>query len=244
LRGAAASAAAVPWRPGGTAARAPAGAGGGAAYSGTSGCSGEAAPGDLARRQGLVAHGRLAEPAAGAGEEPDCATQAAEAYRRGRAEGEAAAARLAEERAAALAAPVLANFGALVQELASARRRLRQEAEESLVELALAIARRILHRELAIDPEAILGLVRSGFDRLNARELYRLRLAPADAEIVARRRGELGIPQAVEIAPDATLPAGSAIFETARGELDVSLQTQLEEIERGFADVLARRRRG
>jgi flagellar assembly protein FliH len=190
-----------------------------------------------------VAHGR-AGPAAGAGEEPDCATQAAEAYRRGRAEGEAAAARLAEERAAALAAPVLANFGALVQELASARRQLRQEAEESLVELALAIARRILHRELAIDPEAILGLVRSGFDRLNARELYRLRLAPADAEIVARRRGELGIPQAVEIAPDATLPAGSAIFETARGELDVSLQTQLEEIERGFADVLARRRRG
>lgn len=215
LRGAVADAPAVAWRTAGSAPSAPAASG--------------AAPAAPAPAQTVEA--------------PDCEARVAEAYRRGRADGEGAATRLAEERAGALAAPVLANFGAMVQELAGARRQARQEAEESMVQLALAIARRILHREIATDPEAILGLVRTGLDRVNARELHRLRLSAGDAAMVEQNRGEMGIPPAVEVAADRTLPPGSAVFETARGEMDVSVQTQLEEIERGFADLVIRRRR-
>lgn len=160
------------------------------------------------------------------------------AYDRGVAAGEATA----EQRAGALAAPVLANFGSIVQELAAARKHAREEAEGSMVKLALAIARRVLHRELTTDPEAILGLVRSGIDKLSAREIHKLRLSPGDARIVQDNRGDLAIPQGVEISADAGLPPGSAIFDTLRGELDLSVQTQLEEIERGFADLVVQRR--
>ena len=65
------------------------------------------------------------------------------AYERGVATGEATA----EQRAGVLAAPVLQNFSAVVKELAAARKHAREEAEESMVNLALAIARRVLHRE-------------------------------------------------------------------------------------------------
>lgn len=160
------------------------------------------------------------------------------AYNRGVADGESTA----QQRASALAAPVLANFASLLKELAAARKNARQEAEESMVKLALGIARRVLHREMATDPDAILGLVRSGFDRLNSRELHKLRLSPGDAQIVLEHRADLAIPPAVEISADAGLAPGSAIFETTRGELDLSIQTQLEEIERGFADLVVRRR--
>lgn len=159
------------------------------------------------------------------------------AYDRGVAAGEATA----EQRAGALAAPVLGNFAVIVKELATARKHAREEAEDSMVKLALAIARRVLHRELATDPEAILGLVRSGIDKLSAREIHKLRLSPGDARIVQDNRVDLAIPQAVEICADAGLPAGSAIFDTLRGELDLSVQTQLEEIERGFADIVDQR---
>ncbi len=160
------------------------------------------------------------------------------AFQRGVAEGEATA----EARAGALAAPVLTNFGAIVKELAGARQNARHEAEESMVKLALAIARRILHREMATDPEAILGLVRTGIDRLTAREIHKLRMSPGDSRIVLDNRADLGIPPAVDIGPDPSLPPGSAIFETSRGELDLSVQTQLEEIDRGFADLALQRR--
>ncbi len=39
------------------------------------------------------------------------------------------------------------------------------------------------------------------------------------------------------LSPDASLAPGSAIFETSRGELDASVDTQLAEIDRGFADL-------
>ena len=161
------------------------------------------------------------------------------AYNRGVADGEATA----NQKAGALAAPVLANFGSLVRELSAARATARQEAEESMVKLALAVARRILHREMATDPAAILGLIRSAFDRLNAREIHKLKLSPGDAQIVLDNRSDLSIPQAVEIVADSALAPGSALFETTRGELDLSVQTQLEEIERGFTDLVAQRRR-
>ncbi len=159
------------------------------------------------------------------------------AYNRGVADGEATAG----QKAGALAAPVLSNFGSIVRELAAARANARQEAEESMVQLALAVARRILHREMATDPAAILGLIRSAFDRLNAREIHKLRLSPTDAQIVLDNRADLAFPPAVEIVADAGLAPGSALFETARGELDLSVQTQLEEIERGFTDLIERR---
>src|SRR5689334_15724243 len=46
-----------------------------------------------------------------------------------------------------------------VARLAELRPRLRRQAEADVVKLALAIARRILHRELAVDGEAMRGLV-------------------------------------------------------------------------------------
>ena len=95
----------------------------------------------------------------------------------------------------------------------------------------------------ATDPEAILGLVRSGFDRITTRELHRLRMSPGDAQIVRDNLADLHLPPAVEVVADGTLAPGSAIFETTRGELDVSAQTQFEEIERGLTDLIVRHRR-
>ena len=44
-----------------------------------------------------------------------------------------------------------------IADLAELRPRLRRQAEGDLVKLALAIAKRILHRELAVDPQAMRG---------------------------------------------------------------------------------------
>ena len=52
---------------------------------------------------------------------------------------------------------------------------------------------------------------------------------------------KLNLPPAVEVSADASLTRGSVIFETSRGDLDASLDTQFIEIERGLTDVLKRR---
>jgi flagellar assembly protein FliH len=153
------------------------------------------------------------------------------------AEGEVQGSKLA----AARFDPVIQNLNRLMEDLASQRKRLRSEAEEDTVKLALAIARRVLHREIATDPEAMLGLVKAAFGKLNARDTHRVRVSPADASLLESHRGQLTFPAAVAIVSDGALLPGSAIFETVRGELDASIDTQLGEIDRGLTDVLRRR---
>src|SRR5581483_5832509 len=136
-----------------------------------------------------------------------------------------------------------AALNRIAAELATLRKRFRAEVEEDTVKLAIAIARRVLHREVETDPEAILGLVMAAFQKLNARETHRLRLSPKDAAIVQEHRARFEFPEALQISADASLPPSSAVFETSRGELDASVDTQLAEIGRGFADLVKRRAR-
>jgi flagellar assembly protein FliH len=159
-------------------------------------------------------------------------------YQQGQAAGEASA----TQQAQAKLDPVLKSFNAVIVELATMRKRTRAEAEDDTMRLAIAIARRVLYRELSTDPDAILGLVKAAFDKLNARETHRLRLSPSDAALVGEQRAKLQIPPGLEIVADRSLTPGCAIFETSRGELDASVDTQLAEIDRGLTDVLRRQK--
>ena len=163
--------------------------------------------------------------------------RAASAYQQGVAASETAAA----QRAQARLDPVLASLSGILAELAGTRRIFRAHAEADTVTLAIAIARRILNRELATDPEAILGLVKAAFQKCDARETHRLRVSPQDADTIREHRAKLNFPPALEIVSDGALVRGSAIFETSRGDLEAGMDTQLGEIDRGLADVLRRR---
>jgi flagellar assembly protein FliH len=167
---------------------------------------------------------KAAAPEAGAAEvQQESEARVKAAYSQGMAAGEAAA----QQRAQQKLDPVLHGLNTIIQELATLRKRIRAEAEEDAVKLAIAIARRVLYRELATDPEAILGLVKAAFGKLNARETHRLRMSPSDAAMIQEHRAKLQVPPGLDIASDGSLTPGSAIFETSRGDLDASIETQL-----------------
>ena len=130
--------------------------------------------------------------------------------------------------------PVLDQLAKSLEELSSLRPRLREEAESDVVQLSLAIARRVLHRELSIDSGAMQALIQVALARLSRQEIYRVRIHPAQE--AALRIALAAHHSAVEILTDARLDSGSLIFETNRGKMDASVVAQLEEIERGLTD--------
>ena len=155
------------------------------------------------------------------------------AYTKGLEEGQAAARR-------GLAADVEAMQGKLaraIEELTGLRARSRREAEQDVVALAIAVARRILHRELTVAPEALLGLVKAALDKMESREIHRVRVARSDAAAVRHFFDQMGAPQRVEVLADPALAPGSVRIEWGGGTLDASADTQLDEIERGLADL-------
>ncbi len=173
-------------------------------------------------------------PAPGPEFERELARRVEEAFQRGLAEGEAQGRRAGTQQVQA----AVDRLARSCVEMAGLRRKIQREAESDLVRLAMAIARRILRRELTVDPHALLGLVKAGLEKLDARELNRIRIHPEAAAWLAARLESEGLPRRVEVVADPSLEPGAAIFESQRGTLDASADTQLAEIERGFVDLL------
>jgi len=159
-----------------------------------------------------------------------------EAQAQGRREGEATG----RAQASAEIRPVMERLSRTIDEISGFRARLRREAEADTIKLALAIAHRVLRRQLAIDPEALHGLVLGALEKLEGQEVSRVRVHPAHAAPVKTCLEQHGTGARVEIIPDPSREPGTVIFETQRGNLDASIDSQLQEIERGLADCLRR----
>ena len=161
-----------------------------------------------------------------------------EAHAAGVREGEAAG----RSRAAAELQPLLERLARTIEELAALRPQLRREAEADMVKLAIAIARRVIRREVGIDAEALHGLVLGALEKLQAQEVSRVRVHPSQAAAIAALLREKSGGIGIEVVSDLSGDPGAAVFETARGNLDASVESQLGEIERGLADALRRQR--
>jgi flagellar assembly protein FliH len=147
----------------------------------------------------------------------------------------------ATREAAARVDATVARLARTVDDLAATRARVLAQADRDIVQLSMAIARRILRRELAVDPDSLAGIVRAAIERVSAREINRVRVHPDDAGCLEQHLKTPGMAGLVEICRDPSLERGGIVFETVHGNLDGSIPTQLEEIERGLTDMLRRR---
>ncbi len=114
-----------------------------------------------------------------------------------------------------------------------------RQAEAEVVGLALAIARRIVHREIQIDPHLLAGLVHYELDQIDAATGVRL-LVSADS-LGYWQKETTAMMRSVDVTVDKTLAPGDVRIETALGSTTVSFESELKEIERGFFDLLSHR---
>ncbi|HXJ40874.1 MAG TPA: FliH/SctL family protein [Bryobacteraceae bacterium] len=154
-----------------------------------------------------------------------------EAREAGRVEGEAQGKKAAQAETAG----TIQKLASAIHDASELRARLRTQAEGDLVRLAIAIARRIVGRELNADPDAIAGLVKAALERVRVQEILRVKMHPAQSGSVVDYLTRFGATH-VEVVSDPVAETGTVIFETSRGNYDASVETQLREIERGLTD--------
>jgi len=159
---------------------------------------------------------------------------AGEAYAKGFAMGVDSSKSDAETQVRSLIERLAQN----IKSLADLRPKLRRNAEEDLVKLSIAVARRILNRELSVDPNSIQGVVRVALEKLQSKEITRVRVHAAHEGAVRSALSSLSALNQIQLVADSSLQLGDLIFETTQGDFDASLEFQLREIERGFTDRL------
>lgn len=148
-----------------------------------------------------------------------------EAFARGYAEGEAAGVAVAARQLDAQHA----RLAQAIEELAGLRDRLTERTERQVVELALAVAGRILHREVSLDRDLLLVMARVALDRLGDVPAATIRLHPDDEAAV--RRGRSDWPQgAIEVVADSSVRPGGCVVQSAAGDVDLGVDAQLREV--------------
>jgi flagellar assembly protein FliH len=132
-------------------------------------------------------------------------------------------------------------LAAKISEIAAKGPEIIRRAEADTVRLAIGIARRVLHREITVDPSALSALVGAALEKLRSQEIHRVRVHPDLEKLLKSSLEQFGRSAAIEVLPDPTLPRGGVTFEIGRGALDASVDTQLREIERGLVDEIRAR---
>ena len=170
--------------------------------------------------------------------EPEMARREAAARVAGRQEGEAAARAAFEGELRQVREQITQAVAGFARE----RSKYYQQVETEVVQLALSIARKVLHREANIDPLVLAGIAGVVLDKMETATKVAVRVPALQVaefrSYFALRYEPEETPQVIE---DGTLEANHCKLETSLGATELALDVQLKEIETGLADLLAQR---
>jgi flagellar assembly protein FliH len=113
--------------------------------------------------------------------------------------------------------------------------------EAEVVQLALAIAAKILHREAQVDPLLIAALVRMTIEKMREGSSVTVRVGTGQAKRWKEYFAGQPTVAHAEVTEDAELSDHDCMLETELGSANFGLDTQLKEVEQGFFDLLALR---
>ncbi|MGO8705152.1 MAG: FliH/SctL family protein [Candidatus Brocadiia bacterium] len=149
-----------------------------------------------------------------------------EAYQKGLEDG----LRQAEQRKTFQAANALAR--AVEQLQAEFSPAAEQTRRAEILELSLAIARRVVVGEMKTNPGIIAEMVNTLLAEAEGRKVFAVRLHPSDLERLKQSPGAVERLEKAKIALQASpeIKPGGVILETGFGKLDARLETRLDEM--------------
>jgi flagellar assembly protein FliH len=131
----------------------------------------------------------------------------------------------------------------MVEEAHRVKERVISEAEPFLVDLATAVAKKIIGEHLAVDPEWTKAQVKRTLERRREKGLITLCVAPSQFSKMQDARAELTLAGESEaelvIVPDATVDEGGCVVRTSFGSIDARIDTQLSELKAALMEVAA-----
>ncbi|HEY0615477.1 MAG TPA: FliH/SctL family protein [Candidatus Elarobacter sp.] len=127
---------------------------------------------------------------------------------------------------------MLVTMRGILEMARAERHKLIEDAEPELVRLALGIAERVLHQQVALDRGVVVEMAKGAIARLIERDTVTVRVHPADLERMREHRDELiaiGDIRSLRIVEDQRVDRGGVVVDTDAGTIDARIATQLEE---------------
>lgn len=151
-----------------------------------------------------------------------------EAFVKGYAQGERAGLDAATTRGQAM----LRRLGETLQELTQLRAEMIQRTERQVVQLAMAIAERMIHREVSLDRGLLCAMARVALERLGEHASATIRLHPDDFAAVSAAQAADWPNEQVKVIPDSMVSRGGCLVQSDFGFMDVDVAAQFRELSR------------
>ena len=119
----------------------------------------------------------------------------------------------------------------LLREVGSLREKLLAGAEKEILDLAFLIAGKVIHKEVDIDREIVLSVLRDAMRTMRGKDDVKIRMNPDDYRHITETNPDfLGSYGDITIERDETISRGGAIVETESGAVDARLDRQLDKV--------------
>lgn len=162
------------------------------------------------------------------------------AYEKGVADGRASVQAEAARAIAEARDFVTENLKSFEQERKLYYRRI----EGDIVDLALAIARKVLHREAQVDRVVLAGVVRVALEKIAGTSQVSLHVHPTAVQAWQNYLAEQTIFSTVpSVVEDGSLRPDQLVLKTSHGSTELGIDSQLNEIEKGFSDLVQQKQR-
>jgi flagellar biosynthesis/type III secretory pathway protein FliH len=152
------------------------------------------------------------------------------AFERGLLEGERNAKRLFEAKTEAAAK----RYDQSVAEMAGAYRALVSAAEKNAVQLAMAIARKVIQREFHIEANDVAARATEALESVQTQPGIVLRVSVQDATRLREAVNQMNL--SIVINEEPSMKQGDFMIDTSRTHLDGRIASQLEQIEKNFLE--------
>ncbi|MCD6298804.1 MAG: hypothetical protein J7M30_16800 [Deltaproteobacteria bacterium] len=153
-----------------------------------------------------------------------------EAYEKGFAQGEKDGLELGEKKGI----KVIENIESILNELIRLKNEIPKQYEKEILDLTFAIAKKIIHREIATDESAIKDTILNALSFAVEKSKVILGVNPEDFDYVEKLRtqffAEVKDLKSISIISDPSITRGGCFLETPYGDIDASVETQLEEV--------------
>ncbi|WP_339227707.1 flagellar assembly protein FliH [Oceanobacillus sp. FSL K6-2867] len=121
-----------------------------------------------------------------------------------------------------------------------------EKSKETILQLSLAIAEKIIGDKVSKEPETFLGIIRHAIQELKDQSTVTIYLHPVNYEYVISQKDELmrilEDDSALSIYLDEKLQENTCLIEHAFGQIDASVDTQLLKIREALQDYLMEKR--
>jgi flagellar assembly protein FliH len=103
-----------------------------------------------------------------------------------------------------------------------------------MVQLALAVARRVVHREVSLDQDLLVAMARVALERLGESARVTVRFHPEEFEAISASRANDWSGTSVSVVADPRVGRGGCRVESEFGSMDAGVDAQIQELARAL----------